>query len=82
MENRNDWFHVRNRILSAPPEYHEARHQEFLKERKRQEEKYLKRDNNQHKLACGCVQTVDPYMRMRSVTVHFCPTHWKERKRA
>lgn len=72
---------INNRIIQAPPEFHTLRHENFMRERRRAEEKYKKRDNNQHIAPCGCVRTVDPYNQYRSVTVHFCPTHWKERKR-
>ena len=78
------FWNVRGRVIQAPVEYHQARYDAFQRERKRQEEKFQKRDNNQSKLHCGCVVTYINYSEgnYRTTVVHFCPSHWKERKRA
>lgn len=80
MENRQDWFSVNNRILLEPPEFHATRHEQFRRDREKHEAKKAA-NTNQTVLACGCATVIEPFNHYRTVTVHFCPTHWKERKR-
>lgn len=81
MHSAHPWWSVRGRILTQPPEYHALRHDSFMRERKRQQERYDQRDRGNTILGCGCVVATDPNAPQRQVTVHMCPNHWNARKR-
>lgn len=75
-----DYLEINRRIIHAPPEYHATRHEQFRRDRERHQAK-KERNANHTTHPCGCATVIEPHNHYRTVTIHFCRTHWKEERR-